>query len=114
MDVKALKAAGIDVDDALKRFMGNENLLKRMLSKFLADTTFTQLKSATEEKDHEKMFRCAHTLKGISGNLSLTNLYKISCEQTELFRANKDDEGILMMAEVEKAYNSVCEVIKTI
>ena len=114
MDVEALKAAGIDVDDALKRFMGNENLLKRMLGKFLSDTTFSQLKSAIEEKDHEKMFRASHTLKGISGNLSLIVLYKKVSEQTELFRANKDAEGILMMGEVEKAYNSVCEVIKTI
>ena len=32
-----LIAAGIDIDDALPRFMGNEALLERFLKKFLQD-----------------------------------------------------------------------------
>ena len=45
MDKEALMVAGIDVDDALRRFMGNENLFKRMLSKFLNDTTINDLRN---------------------------------------------------------------------
>ena len=45
MDKESLLVAGIDVEDALRRFMGNENLLKRMLSKFINDTTINDLRT---------------------------------------------------------------------
>lgn len=35
-----LMAAGIDVNGALERFMGNEALLEQMLNKFKDDTHF--------------------------------------------------------------------------
>ena len=66
MDKESLMVAGIDVEDALRRFMGNENLLKRMLSKFINDTTINDLRKGIEANDHELMFRSAHTLKGIA------------------------------------------------
>jgi len=41
MNHTELKNAGIDVDSALKRVMGNENLLKRLLGKFLSHCILT-------------------------------------------------------------------------
>ena len=38
-----LAAAGIDVDGALERFMGNDALLERFLKKFLADGNYAAL-----------------------------------------------------------------------
>ena len=44
MDKKdILKAAGVDYDGALSRFMGNEALLMRFLNKFLDDPNFLNL-----------------------------------------------------------------------
>ena len=114
MDKESLMVAGIYVEDALRRFMGNENLLKRMLSKFINDTTINDLRKGIEANDHELMFRSAHTLKGIAGNLSLSKLYQVTSSQTELFRAGKDEEGILMMSQVEEAYKSAVDAINSI
>ena len=67
IDKTALIAAGIDPDDALKRLMNSETLYLRLLKKLLDDKTFSELKKAVEERDHELMFRASHTLKGVAG-----------------------------------------------
>ena len=114
IDKTALIAAGIDPDDALKRLMNSETLYLRLIKKLLDDKTFSELKKAVEERDHELMFRASHTLKGVAGNLSLKTLYGLLISQVEFFRAGNDDEGIAMMDDVERAYNAVIEAISNI
>lgn len=46
-----LEQAGIDVDDVLERFMGNEALLDRMLKGFLQDQNYSVLCQAMEAGD---------------------------------------------------------------
>lgn len=114
IDKTALIAAGIDPDDALKRLMNSETLYLRLLKKLLDDKTFSELKKAVEERDHELMFRASHTLKGVAGNLSLKTLYGLLISQVEFFRAGNDDEGIAMMDDVERAYNDVIEAVRAL
>ena len=45
------EAAGIDVESALGRFMGNEMLLERFMKKFLEDSNFENLRKALAAKD---------------------------------------------------------------
>lgn len=71
-----LKAAGMDVEDALARFMGNEALMLKFLLRFPQDTGFSQLKTALEEGNVKEAFEAAHTLKGVTGNLSLSGLFQ--------------------------------------
>ena len=47
-----LMAAGVDVDEALERFMGSEAMLSRFLKKFPADQGFATLTAALEAGDH--------------------------------------------------------------
>lgn len=70
----------------LQRMMGNECLIRKFLKKFIQDGTYEELKQAMELKDCDGVFRAAHTLKGITGNLGLEPLYKESSELTELTR----------------------------
>ena len=69
-----LTAAGVDVHGALERFMGNEALLERMLQRFTGDANYAQLLAAADKRDAEEALRAAHTLMGMSGNLSMTAL----------------------------------------
>ena len=43
---RRLEAAGIDVDDALGRFLQNEALMMKFLGRFPADTSFSRLREA--------------------------------------------------------------------
>ena len=45
-----LKAAGVNMEEALSRLMNNEMLLKRLLLKFKDDKNFAELKQAVSEK----------------------------------------------------------------
>lgn len=59
-----LTAAGIQVEEALGRFMNNEMLFNRFLEKFADDANYSLLKTAMAEGDAKGAFEAAHTLKG--------------------------------------------------
>lgn len=65
---RLLEAAGVDIEDALSRFMNNEALMIRMLLRFAEDKNFSRLRQAMEEKDVSGAFEAAHALKGLTGN----------------------------------------------
>lgn len=70
-----LIAAGIDVEDALERFMNNEALMLKFLLRFSEDQSMSQLRLAMERQDVDSAFEAAHTLKGVAGNLSMIGLF---------------------------------------
>jgi HPt (histidine-containing phosphotransfer) domain-containing protein len=101
----------IDFEDGLKRVMNNKAFFVKMLGKVKDDPNFKNLEAALEANDYEKAQISAHTLKGLSGNLSLTELFKQSREietQIKAKSVNPDQLGILRdiytqtLAEIEK------------
>lgn len=109
-----LKEAGIDVTAALERFMGNETLLERFLKKFLDDTNYEKLAAAIDAGQQEAALTAAHTLKGISGNLSMTGLFALLTEQVAAFRDNDWDRAVELMPEIAKHYETISAAIKTL
>ena len=71
----SLKAWNCDVNGALERFLGDEDLYCSCLEIFAKDENFYRLKEHIAAGEYEKAFDAAHTLKGVSGNLGLTPLY---------------------------------------
>jgi HPt (histidine-containing phosphotransfer) domain-containing protein len=57
-----------------------------MLGLFLESGEFATLEDSLMQKDYEKAADAAHAIKGITGNLSLTELYKISTKMMEELR----------------------------
>ena len=54
MDVRLIESltdAGIDVNSAIERFMGNESLFERFLKKFLEDSNYHDLLAAISSGD---------------------------------------------------------------
>ena len=84
----------------------------KFLGKFLQDTNFAGLAEAVKKQDVEEAFRCAHTLKGVCGNLSMDELYKLVSVQTEFFREGNIQEGADMMEKVSAVYGRVKEAIE--
>lgn len=76
---------GGDLTQAEKR-LSSERLIRRFIARFLDDSSFSELCAAMEEGDRGKAFRAAHTLKGVSGNLSLDRLYASASQLAELLR----------------------------
>lgn len=107
-----LVAAGIDVDSALERFMGNDALLERFLGKFLADTNYAALAAAVEAGDPNDALTASHTLKGVCGNLSMPELFRLLTCQVEALRADDWNRAAGLMPEISRAYETVVRAIE--
>ncbi|HED35203.1 MAG TPA: response regulator [Gammaproteobacteria bacterium] len=59
-------------DDALKRILGNEVILKTLLEVYISESSdsMVQLKEAVKNKKLEEVRLIAHTMKGVAANLS--------------------------------------------
>jgi len=66
----------IDIEDGLKRVMSNSKLFAKLLIKFKDDQNLNNLESVLAAGDLSKAQIHAHTLKGLSANLSLIELNK--------------------------------------
>ena len=72
--LEAMRDAGVDVAETLRRFSGNEALLERFMRAFPQDETFSALSAAVDGARYDEAGRLAHTLKGIAGNLGFQRL----------------------------------------
>ncbi len=100
-----LTQAGINVDDLIKRLVGNHSLIGVFIKKFTQDTTFEQLKKAFAEDRAKDCEYASHTLKGMCGNLSLVELYNLFSEQTNLLRGGDYQKAKDMMENITAIYN---------
>lgn len=107
-----LENAGIDVTGALERFMGNDVLFIRFLKKFLSDPNYQKLAAAIDAGDQENALTAAHTLKGVCGNLGMTDLFDLTAKQVAAFRAGRWEDAIRCMPSISLAYERVIAGIK--
>ncbi|MDR0412047.1 MAG: Hpt domain-containing protein [Treponema sp.] len=83
----------INQEEGLKRVMNNKKLYMKLLNKFRTETNLDELKESIVAHDYEKAQVSAHTLKGISGNLSLTALYEQSVAIESQIKNHSIDES---------------------
>ncbi len=86
LTIEKLKELGANTDEGLTRCMNNEQFYFRLIGKAMSDNSFEKLKTAVETGDLDTAFELAHALKGVTGNLALTQLYNPISEMTELLR----------------------------
>lgn len=89
-----LKSWGCSIDEAMERFLDDEEFYFECYSEAMKDPCFLELEQALQEHDIKRSFENAHTLKGIIANLGLTSLLDIISEIVEPLRVGKDD-GLL-------------------
>lgn len=109
-----LIAAGVDLESAMERFMGNEDLLVRFLKKFSQDPNFEMLKTAMAEQRYEDAFKAAHILKGLCGNLSLNALFEGISEEVECLRHEKYAEAEEKLPALVAKYTETVEALNLI
>ena len=99
----------LDQADALSRIGGNMSLYKRLLGRFVEGNAYSELERAIQSGDMEEAARQAHSLKGVSANLSLTKIRSITVELEQLVKDNADCSPCL--AELKKAYDITVGII---
>ena len=104
---------GADFEDVLGR-LGSESLIQRFALKFIDDGSYNELTEALAEKNAEKAFRAAHTLKGICLNLGLKNLYTVSSDLTEKLRGRELDGYEALYEKVSEQYKITVNALKSV
>ena len=104
--VEKLRELGANVDEGLARCLNKEDFYLKLVGMVLADDGYERLQAAIDAGDYQEAFERAHSLKGIVGNVSLTNLLAPIEEMTEELRnrEERDYSGQLteMFTELEK------------
>jgi PAS domain S-box-containing protein len=71
---------GIDMDELKARVNSDEELVKKMLHQFYISHKDTPQKLKDADVDSKEFDNMMHALKGVTGNMSMTELYKLSKE----------------------------------
>lgn len=91
------------------------SLVTKFITKFLDDSSFSQLCLAMQAGQRGEAFRAAHTLKGVCANLGFDRLGASAGQLTELLRPESDSipEGAdLILNEVKQDYELTVNAIR--
>ena len=108
---KELEELGVELDEVMERFIGDEDLYFECMEQFVQDPAFGKLGESLGIRDYEEAFSQAHSLKGVSGNLGLTKMYQAVCEIVEPLRKkeydNIEQNYVLVMQQLESVRSVV-------
>ena len=112
MDIDASIKEYIDVNDALNRVGGNEGLYKKLLARFGEGNYMEAVCDAIQNGDMEESARAAHTLKGVSANLSLVKIQSVSIELEHAIKDGSDH--MAKLDELKQVYSATLDKIAEI
>lgn len=107
-----LTAAGIDLNSALDRFMGNEAMLEKYLGRFLNEKSYHDLEEAIKADDKEAAGRAVHTLKSVCGSLGFGDMQNLVLDQEKAIRGGDWEAAKQMMPEISAVYDKICAALK--
>ena len=103
--------------ESVKQRISKEEMIEKFVLKFLSDSSYELLCRTLEDENYTEAFRAAHSLKGVSQNLSFSRLESSSSVLTELLR-NSDEKQIdkeqckELLMQVSADYKEVVEAVR--
>ena len=101
LTIDTLKELGANTEEGLGRCLNNEAFYLKLVGMALQDANFAKLRTEIEAGNMDAAFECAHALKGMLGNVSLTNLVNPVVEITESLRAHQDADYAALLEKME-------------
>jgi len=103
----------VDVEDGSKRVMNNTKLYAKLLLKFKDDQNIKNIETHLNAGDLPNAQNAAHTLKGLSANLSLIELNKQVLELETQIKASsvKPDQLEIVKSVYSKTITEIEKVI---
>ena len=110
--LEELRDLGVDVDDGLKRIMGNEKLYVKLLGSFVKMIKGNAVAPDFDAADCTEAIEKAHAIKGTAGNLSLTPIYASYSEILSLLRNGKPEEAREILNKILPVQESIVACIE--
>ena len=102
----------INVEDALKRVGGNMGLYKRLLGRFTDEDHISPLEEALNTGNAEEASHLAHTIKGVSANLSLIKLAAVAADLEHKIKGGLDHSD--SFSELKQVYAITSDKVEEI
>lgn len=100
-------------DETIQRMM-NEAFVERFITKFLDDKTYDAMMTAVDTGNVPEVFKGAHTMKGVAGNLGFTKLAAVSSALTECLRGKDSGElDTKLIEDFKAAYKQVVDAVNS-
>ncbi len=109
--LSALKLRETDINGALKRLGGDEELYLTLLKQFVDDPTITQLAKAIQNDEWNDAFTFAHALKGLAGNMGFVQLMHVSGQLVIMIRGGRTREARDFFKKVESSYADIADAV---
>jgi HPt (histidine-containing phosphotransfer) domain-containing protein len=90
--------AGVNIAEGLNRVAGNRRLYRDLLSQFAAKQAgaATEIAAAIDSADRQTAERIAHTVKGVAGNLGITDVHTAAQKLEKAIRENQNSVNALL------------------
>lgn len=102
-----LQGLGVAYETLLRRFSGNEAILRKFILKFPQDQTFAVLQKEVEASAYREIERSAHTLKGLSANLGFEQLSAHCADLVACVRGGREEEAAALFEKVRVEYKRI-------
>lgn len=110
--VYSLSLRETDLEGAIKRFCGDEQLYIKCLGAFLEDSTMEGLIAAVDSQQWDEAFTAAHALKGVAGNMGFIPLMHAISRLVVVIRGGRLSEVDETMTQVISAYRDITDAIR--
>jgi len=113
-DTSILRSGGLDVEGGLKRMAGNRTLYKKILARFVDNhrNAIQTIVGLLEVDDYDQGVMAIHTLKGVAGNISATDLYRVT---QSLEKGIKGHQGLDQLQDlIDQSQASLSQVVEAI
>ncbi len=98
--LEELGTLGVNVEEGMKRLNGNQAFYERMLGKLPDNIAKYYVDSDFDSNNYEEITEKAHTIKGMTGNLSIAPLYEAYTEIVNDLRAGKPEEAKALLNKI--------------
>lgn len=105
----ALAVYGINYADAMDRMLNNGALYQQLAQHYTSDQNYLSLIEDMKAGDYETAYKHAHTLKGVAGNLSFTQLHQLAAQICEALVDNDIDTAQSLLGDLSVAHDRVHE-----
>lgn len=104
---------GVNIDEGLKRVGGNKKLYLKLLNDFADNyrSFIPNIRDAISEERMEDARRLAHTLKGVSGNISASDVFGISEKLEQALHMTLVQDYEPLLEELDSALRSVVNAV---
>ena len=104
-----------NLNGAIERLIGDEELLKRLLIMFMDEfpRRLAELVQATEDHNFADLHAQAHSLKGVTGNLGAEKIHQLAARLEKISNDENDTACAALIADIRLAGEEFIEAAAT-